>query len=307
MRVFVTGATGYVGAAIVDALVERGHEAICLVRPGSRLRGAAAASPLARVVPGDLLQPASYRDALAGAEAVVHLVGIIREAPSRGVTFARVHEEGTQRLVEACVEAGFAADGSGSRRFVHMSALGARPGATTGYFRSKWTAEEIVRASGIPHVIFRPSVIFGPGDAFVNMLAGLARLPLTPVIGDGRYRMQPVSLRTVADVFVKALTYAPVNVAFDVGGPEQLPYNDMLREIGAAIGKRRVMLVHAPLPLMKPVVRALGRFPFFPITTNQLAMLLEENICREGTPFYAAYDTPPIRFADGIREYLRAK
>ena len=64
-------------------------------------------------------------------------------------------------------------------------------------------------------------------------------------------------------------------------------------------------LVHAPLPLIKPVVRALERLPFFPITTNQLTMLLEENICREGTPFYDAYDTPPIRFGEGIREYLR--
>jgi len=185
-----------------------------------------------------------------------------------------------------------------------MSALGARPGATTGYFRSKWAAEEIVRASGMTHVVFRPSVIFGPDDAFVNMLAGLARLPLTPVIGDGRYRMQPVSLRTVADVFVKALTYAPIDIAFDVGGPEQLAYNDMLREIGDAVG-RRVRLAHAPLWLMKPAVRAFERLPFFPVTTTQLAMLLEENICREGTPLYAAYDTPPIRFADGIREYLR--
>ncbi|HZG78561.1 MAG TPA: SDR family oxidoreductase, partial [Paenibacillus sp.] len=230
------------------------------------------------------------------------LVGIIREAPSRGVTFARVHEEGTRRLVEACVDAGFGA-GPG-RRFVHMSALGARPGATTAYFRSKWTAEETVRASGIPHVVFRPSVIFGPGDEFVNMLAGLARLPITPVIGDGRYRMQPVSLRTVADVFVKALTYEPLNVAFDVGGPEQIPYNDMLREIGAAIGRRRMTLAHAPLWLMKPVVRAFERLPFFPITTNQLTMLLEENICRDGTPFYDAYDTQPIPFTAGIREYL---
>ncbi|WP_309121134.1 NAD-dependent epimerase/dehydratase family protein [Paenibacillus sp.] len=303
MRVFVTGATGYVGTAVVDALTERGHEAICLVRPGSQLRGAAADSTRARVVEGDLLSPETYRDALADADAVIHLVGIIREAPSRGVTFERIHEEGTRRLVAACVDAGFApAEG---KRFIHMSALGARPGAATGYFRSKWAAEELVRSSGIPYVIFRPSVIFGPGDDFVNMLAGLARLPLTPVIGDGRYRMQPVSLRTVADVFVKALTYEPLDVAFDIGGPEQIVYNDMLRDIGAAIGRRRIALVHAPLWLMKPAVRLFERFPFFPITGNQLAMLLEENICRDGTPFYEAYRTPAIRFSDGIREYLR--
>lgn len=315
MRVFVTGASGYVGTAVVAALLEREAEVVCLMRKGSRLRGPSAASGDVRIVYGDLLEPAAYRDALRGVDAVIHLVGIIRESPSRGVTFDRLHVEGTRRLLEACAEAGFRTpaagreshqgNGAGGKRFIHMSALGARPGASTDYFRSKQTAEELVRGSGIPYVIFRPSVIFGPGDEFVNMLAGLVRLPLTPVIGDGRYRMQPVSLRTVADVFAKAVDAPPVNVAYDVGGPEQLAYNDMLREIGAALGRRRVRLAHAPLALMKPVVRAFERLPFFPITTNQLAMLLEENICREGTPFYADYDTPPIRFADGIREYLR--
>jgi NADH dehydrogenase len=136
------------------------------------------------------------------------------------------------------------------------------------------------------------------------MLADLTKLPLTPVIGDGRYRMQPVSLRTVADVFSKAIDAGPVNTAFDVGGPEQITYNDMLREIGRAQG-RNIHLIHAPLWLMRPTVTIMERFPFFPITTNQLTMLLEENVCRGGTPFYDVYNTPPIRFADGIREYLK--
>jgi len=303
MRIFVTGASGYIGSAIVERLLEDGHEALCLVRDAARLRGAAAASSRVRVVAGDLLDPASYRSALRDADAVIHLVGIIRERPAAGITFERLHELGTRLLVDACVEAGFAT--GGRRRFIHMSALGSRPGASTAYFRTKWAAEETVRSSGIPHVIFRPSVVFGPGDEFVNMLAGLVRAPLTPVLGDGRYRMQPVSLRTVADVFAKAAAgVGPANAAYDVGGPEQLAYNELLRDIGAALG-RRVRLVHAPLPLMKPIVRAMERFPWFPVTTNQLTMLLEENICRQGTPFYDVYDPPVVRFADGIREYLR--
>lgn len=301
MKVFVTGGTGYVGSAIVPLLAERGFDVVCLVRPGSRRPSAVRDLPAVRTVEGDLLDASSYREALAGCDAAIHLVGIIREAPAKGVTFERVHTEGTRTFVDACVDAGFARDG---KRLVHMSALGARPGATSGYFRTKWAAEETVRASGVPHVIFRPSVVFGPEDAFVNMLAGLVRLPVTPVIGSGRYRMQPVSLRTVADVFVKALTYEPVNVAYDVGGPDQIAYNDMLREIGAALGRRRVRLAHAPLAIMRPVVRVMERFPFFPITTNQLTMLLEENICRDGVPFYEAYHTERIPFAAGIREYL---
>ena len=296
MRVFVTGAAGYVGTAVVKELLERGHEAICLVRDKA-LQLDCADDPRVEVVRGDLLNPGTYREALADADAVIHLVGIIREKPSAGVTFDRVHVEGTRRLLEACKDAQFPAAG---KRFVHMSALGSRPNAPTEYFRTKWAAEELVRGSGMPYVIFRPSVIFGPGDEFVNMLAGLVRLPLTPVIGDGEYRMQPVSLATVADLFVKALTHPQTNTAWDVGGPDRLTFNEMLRAIGAAHGRPRVRLVHMPLPLMKPAVRLFERLPFFPITTNQLAMLLDENICRRGTPFYDAFDTPPIPFAAGI-------
>lgn len=301
MRVFVTGGTGYVGSGLLPALLEQGHEVTCLVRrTGSRLPPALS-HPSVRVVAGELLKPETYREALTECDAVIHLVGIIREAPGRGVTFDNVHVRGTKALIGACVEAQF---GEKGKRFVHMSALGAKPGASTGYFRTKWEAEELLRASGLPYVIFRPSVIFGPGDEFVNMLAELVKLPITPVIGSGRYRLQPVSLRTVADVLAKALVHERVNTAWDVGGPEQLAYNDLLREIGSAM-HRSVRLLHQPLWLMRPVIHTMERFPFFPITSTQLAMLLEENICREGTPFYEAYETAPIRFADGIREYIK--
>jgi len=304
MKVFVTGAAGYVGAAVVAELVKRGHEAVCLVRDGrmKRLQKAVPEKDFAsrvRAVPGDLLRPETYRAALAGADAVIHLVGIIREKPSAGVTFERIHTEGTRLLIEACREAGFPAAG---KRFVHMSALGARPGASTDYFRTKWAAEELVRASGMPYVIFRPSVIAGEDSEFLEMLEDLAKLPLTPVIGDGKYRLQPVALSTVADIFVKALTHPQANTSWDVGGPEQIAFNDMLRAVGAALG-RRVRLVHVPLGLVKPAVRAFGRLSFFPITSNQLAMLLEENICREGTPFYEAFGTPPVPFAEVLREW----
>jgi uncharacterized protein YbjT (DUF2867 family) len=306
MRVFLTGGTGYVGSAILEELSNAGHDAVCLVRDSGRLAPAQTEAfgggGRIMAVKGDLLEPETYREALTDCDAVIHLVGIIRERPSKGATFERVHTEGTKALLEACARAGFGR--GGDRRFIHMSALGAGPASTTGYFKTKWQAEQAVRHSGIPHVIFRPSVIFGAKDEFVNMLNGLVRLPLTPVIGDGEYRLQPISLRTVSEAFVKALTFEPVNRTFDMGGPDRLTYNQMLREIGAA-GRRKARLVHIPLGLMKPVVAAFERFPFFPITRTQLSMLLEESICREGTPFYEAYGCKPIPFAEGIREFIR--
>ncbi|WP_274363432.1 complex I NDUFA9 subunit family protein [Paenibacillus thermotolerans] len=301
MRVFLTGASGYVGSAILSKLVAQGFDVCCLVR--RRKAGAAAGGDTVTEIEGDLLKPETYEHALGQCDAVIHLVGIIRENPRKGVTFERIHKDGTGKLIDACARSGFAEAG-GNRRFIHMSALGARQSTDSAYFRTKWEAEERLRASGIPYVIFRPSVIFGPRDEFVNMLAGLVKLPLTPVIGDGQYRMQPVSLSTVSDVFVKALTEGPTGAAFDVGGPDQLTYDNMLREIAAAMG-RSVRLMHVPLPLMKPAVALFERFPLFPITRTQLSMLLDENICREGTPFYDVYKTDAIRFADGIREYIR--
>ncbi|MFC0211462.1 NAD-dependent epimerase/dehydratase family protein [Paenibacillus chartarius] len=298
MIVFLTGATGYVGAAVLKKLLEEGHEVRCLVRRKTALTSAnpKAAGKIVEVH-GDLLEPSSYSESLRGADAVIHLVGIIREKPGRGVTFQRIHAEGTGRLVDAAKEAGVP-------RFVHMSALGAREGAVSGYHRSKWDAEQRLRASGIAHVIFRPSVIFGPGDEFVNMLKGIVKAPVTPVFGSGLYRMQPVSIRTVADIFAKALHTEKLNEAYEVGGPEQIPFTGMLKEIGRALGKQRLNLLHVPLFVTKPLVNALHRMPGFPITRDQLIMLLEENICRDGNRFTRDYDVSEIRFADGIRDYL---
>ncbi len=298
MKVFLTGATGFVGTYVLEQLVARGHDAICLVRNGGdkRLRTKAADSRI-RAVTGDLLAPQTYEPALRECDAVIHLVGIIREDVKRGVTFQAIHVEGTKLLAAASAKAGI-------RKFVHMSALGASERAASDYHRTKFAAEEAVRGSGLPYVIFRPSVIFGPGDAFVNMLAGLVKLPLTPVIGDGTYRLQPVSVRTVASVFEKALTHETANEAFEVGGPEPMRYNDMLMEIGRAMN-RKTRLIHLPLWLMKPLVRAMERFSFFPVTSNQLTMLLEENVCRDGNRFAEVFHEKPVPFAEGIREYIK--
>lgn len=299
MNIFLTGATGFVGSAILLKCIDQGHHVFCLIRRGSetKLPSTLIGHPQLHLVKGDLNDVSSYEKALAESDAVIHLVGIIREAPSKQITFQKVHIEGTRNLVDAAVSAGV-------KRIVHMSALGARPNATSSYHASKWEGEQIVRNSGLPYVILRPSVIFGPKDEFVNMLAGLVQLPITPVIGDGKYRLQPVSIHTVSDMFEQALSSTHVNKEYEVGGPEPLSYNQLLDLIGEAIGKRKVMKLHQPLWMMKPIIYALDRFPFFPITRNQLTMLLEENVCTEGARIYSDFNVEPIPFREGIAEYL---
>lgn len=295
--VFVTGGTGFVGRAVVRALRGRGHQVRCLVRPGSEPRLAPETG--VEAVAGDVTVPAGLADVLRGTDAIVHLVGIIREHRRRGVTFERLHTEATRHVLAA-------AQAAGVRRVVHMSALGTRPGARSRYHQTKWAAEEAVRASGLAWTIFRPSVIFGPGDGFVTLLTRLVRwFPVVPVIGDGRNRLQPVAVETVAAGFAGALDRpATAGQVFDVGGPRAYAFDEVLDEVGAVLGRRRVPKLHHPVGLMAPVVRLLEGIPAFPLTSDQLLMLGEDNSC-DPVPFHRTFELTPVEFAAGIRAYLR--
>jgi NADH dehydrogenase len=295
--VLVTGGTGFVGRSVVAALLRRGHQVRCLVRPGSAHR--LADLPRVTAVPGDVTHPGSLPAAMVGSEVLVHLVGIIRERPGRGVTFDRLHTEVTRNVVAA-------ARGSGVRRVVHMSALGTRSGARSRYHQTKWAAEQALRESGLHWTIFRPSVIFGPGDGFVSLLARLVRwFPIVPVIGDGRNRFQPVAVGDVAEGFARAVERpGTAGAAFDVGGPRAYTFDEVLDEVGAALGRRRIPKLHHPVGLVAPVVRALEWLPLLPVTSDQLLMLGENNTC-DPEPWARAFDITPVDFVAGIRAYLR--
>jgi len=196
-RVFVTGGTGFVGRAVVHAVRADTHIVRCLVRRGSE-RDLDGFESIERVE-GDVLAPETLEAVMAGCDTVIHLVGIIREHPARGITFERLHVTATRNVLEAAAR-------TGVRRIVHMSALGARAGARSRYHQTKWRAEEAVRASGLQWTIFRPSIIYGRGDGFVTPLAKVVRrAPVVPVIGTGDTRLQPVPVEHVAEAFAQAL------------------------------------------------------------------------------------------------------
>ena len=295
-RVFVTGATGFVGRAVIQALRAEGHVVRCLVRRGSEedLHGFAAIER----VEGDILGPVEALEAdMAGCDTAVHLVGIIREFPSRGVTFERIHHQGTVNVLGAAARAGV-------RRYLHMSALGTRPGARSRYHQTKWAGEEAVRASGLAWTIFRPSVIYGPGDGFVSLLAGMVRrLPVVPVIGDGVQKLQPVSVEHVAAGFARAVRLdATVKHTYQVAGPDPVTMLQMLDLIGAAL-HRTVRTVRVPFAFMRPVAQLMQGFASFPLTRDQLLMLREDNT-GDPTAFYAAFDLKPLPLAQGLRRVL---
>jgi NADH dehydrogenase len=283
-RVLLTGARGFVGSEVLRQLLASGHEVVAI----SRRLQAKDASPGVIQVAADITGD-GWQRWCQGCGAAIHLVGIIRQVPRAGVTFERAHVVATRRVIAACRALGI-------RRLVHMSALGAREGAATAYHRTKWQGEEAVRASGLDWTIFRPSTLFGPGDGFSTTIArAVRRFPVFPVFGDGTYRVQPIAVDEVARCFVAALE-RPVTVGetYELGGPEALTYNEVLRRVGQALGLRRAF-VHLPLGLSKLAVSVIQHVPGAPITRDQLTMLLEGSTC-DSSAASLTFGVPAARF-----------
>lgn len=292
MRIFISGGTGFVGKHLCRELLARGHSLKILVH-----RRVGAPEQNVVQVEGDVTSPESVLSAMAGCDAAINLVGIIREFPDRGITFQRLHVQATATVVDMAVKAGIG-------RYLHMSALGVRTEASSGYHRSKYAAEEHVRRSPLNSTIFRPSVIFGPEDAFINQLASLVRLlPAVPVIGNGRYRLQPIHVDDVARCFAMALENPEtVGQTYALCGPDRVSYNELLDLVGAALGKKGVRKIHAPLGLMQFFVPLLQNIPSFPLTVDQLTMLLEESIC-DGI-WQHSFPFTPTPLKEGMCSYL---
>lgn len=299
MKVFLTGATGFVGQEVLKQLVAEKISVRCLVRPGSE--SSLPELPGVEIHRGDATIPDSFAGSLKGCQAIINLIGIIREFPGRGITFQKMHVEATSNLVAAAQE-------QGVKRFIQMSANGTRPDGVTPYHQTKWQAEETIRNSALDWTIFRPSLIYGPHDLFVNMLAGMMRkLPMMPVMGNGKYQLQPVSVEDVARGFVLSLSKTDsIGQVYHCGGPKRLSYNQVLDSIGKALGKASVFKIHQPLLLMRPIISMMEGFSFFPITKGQLQMLLEENCC-DPEPWQQMFGIEQVAFEDGIAGYLKKK
>jgi uncharacterized protein YbjT (DUF2867 family) len=292
MRVAITGATGYVGMDIVRKLLRRDHEVRALVRRPER---AGSLHDLGvQLVAGSLPDDAALRSLVDGVDAVVHLVGII--VAKRGQSFDSVHVRGTEAVVNAARQAGVPL-------MVHMSALGARGDAdATPYHRTKWQAEEIIRRSGQAHVILRPSLIAGPGNTPLKMMVDMIRLaPFVPVIGDGRYEMQPVWLGDVAEAFALALDRADLRGSFDLGGLERLTYHQLLDHLESALGVHRHR-IRVPVGVARFAAAAGAALPnLSPITTDQLQMLLEGSTTPDNA-IASRFGISPRSFAEVAKE-----
>jgi uncharacterized protein YbjT (DUF2867 family) len=263
--ILVTGGSGFVGGHVVHELRGRELPVRCLVRDPRKASKLAAWG--CELVQGDMTDPASLRRAVEGAEAVVHLVAIRQ---GRKEQFQRIMVEGTRQLLAAAKDAGVG-------RFVQMSALGASEATKdlVPYYGAKWETEELVRGSGIPDVIFRPSFIFGPDGGILPTFAKLARLtPVTPIIGSGRQQIQPIWADDVAKYFADGVQRADVTGRlFEVGGPDLVSWNEFWARLKRVRGMRRPS-IHVPVSLMRVNALVTERLPGnIPLTRDLLKML----------------------------------
>ena len=285
--VLVTGAAGLVGARSCRVLTERGWKVRALVRDrataAARLRGVAVEFTV-----GDLRDHDLVRATVAGADAIVHLAAIAIERA--GQTYEAVNTDATAALLEA-------ARAGGVNRFIQMSQNGASSASPHRFLKSKGIAEDLVRASDRSWTVLRPSVIFGPGDEFVTVLARLVRLSpvVYPLPGGGTARFQPVSVNDVAESVALSLEQSDTGGrAFTLGGPEPLSLREIAARVLEAMEARRA-LVGVPAAVLRPLVGiAQLVLPSPPVTTGLLALLDNDNVTPDNAlaPVFGITPTP---------------
>ena len=300
-RVFVTGGGGFVGSAVVEELLGRDCAVTALAHRAPVEAGRA------RIVRGGLFDAKALDEGMSGCDAVVHLVGVIFEKPGKGITFDRIHVEGTKRVVDA-------AKRNGVRRYLHMSALGSRPDAVSRYHQTKHRAEEYVRASGLDWTIFRPSLIHGPKGEFMTMEAGWARFRKPPflfmpyfgggAIGrKGAGLIQPVYVKDVARAFVDALEKPQsIGEVYPLGGPDTMTWPQMHRMVAEVLtGRKRRLTVPLPAWVAKTLTYVAPQ-SLLEFNRDQVQMSQEDNTC-DLAKFRDDFGWEPTAFRAALEGY----
>ncbi|MDJ0750761.1 MAG: NAD(P)H-binding protein [Woeseiaceae bacterium] len=270
MRVAIIGGTGFVGGYLIDALLQANHEVVTLLRHGSE--GKLNRSDAVETIAGDIGEKEALAALMQGADAAIYNVGLLREFPSRGITFEAAQYQGVVDTVAAAREAG-------TRRMLLMSAIGVKdPG--TKYQATKFRAEQHALASDLDVTVLRPSVIFGDPrgtmEFATQLYQDMVRPPL-PAMAFPGVQMSPVYCRDVADAFVAALgDDTTIGKTIELAGPEVLTWRDILERIAAAVDRTK-FIVPMPLVFMRVAATLFDWLPFFPVTRDQLTMLAEGN------------------------------
>lgn len=284
MNVAVVGGTGFLGRALLRQWDRH--------PPGGRIRVLARHKPRnplpanAEWVPGSIADPQSLSRVLEGADVVFHLAGILAE--TRSQTYEKIHVEGTEYLIEK-------AKAQGVKRAIFVSALGASRDAASRYHRTKYQAEDLFRWSGLDVTVFRPSVIFGPGDRFVSLFAALGRIAhVLPLIGRGLSRIHPVYVGDLARAMVLSGDRPEaIGRTFAIGGPRIYTYRELMKSLSVSLRLHALILPQPPplLALAAILQEAILPAPF--LTREMILMALEDNVAMPND-LSLAFDLNPM-------------
>lgn len=285
-RATVFGGTGFLGRAVVGHLAAAGAE----VRSAARRPEAGAGPAGVERVAADVRDAGSVVRAVTAADWVVNAVGLYRERG--GETFHEVHVAGARRVAEAAAE-------SGAKALVHVSGIGADPASPSAYVRARAAGETAVRDAFPGATILRPSVLFGPGDSFVNSLARIARaLPVFPLFGDGSTRLQPVYVADAAAAVERALErLAARGRSYELGGRHSYSYRALVELIMSECGIRRPFLP-VPFALWEIQARVLSPLPSPPVTRDMIALMRKDNLPNPALPGFADLGLAPAAVED---------
>ena len=305
MKVAVFGGTGFVGSYILDELLAQGHQAKLLVRAGSESKLESFSN--IESVFGDVSSLESIEETLSGCDAAIYLIGIIRQFPGKGITFEELHFQSAKRVIHAAEKAGV-------KRFILMSANGVKPNGTP-YQTSKWLAEQVLKGSTLDWTIFRPSLIFGDPKGKIEFCSQLRddmlSLPIPAPLfhrglipkNAGEFEMSPIHVKNVATIFVDALSKeSTFGKRYDLGGLDIFTWKQLIKQIATGVGKIK-WTMPAPVFPIKMAAGMLDRFSFFPITKDQLTMLLEGNTC-DSKEVFEEFKIDPIPMNKDTLNYL---
>ena len=270
--VTVFGGSGFLGRRIVEHLAATGHDVRVGVRHPDRasfLRRLDADGRI-ELVHADVWDEATVARAVDGAASVINTVGHYVE--KRGATFDRIHGRGALHVARQAKQAG-------AERLIHISGLGADPGSDSPYVRARGIGESLVKEAFEGVTILRPSVIFGPDDAFLNRLATLARqTPVLPLFGTGGTRLQPVFVRNVAEACARVLADPSTQSrVYEIGGPRVYTYKELVQVVLDGIGRRMVM-IPVPFLVWDILAAAMTLHPKSPLTRDQVKLMRRDNV-----------------------------
>ena len=293
------------GSYILDELLAQGHQAKLLVRADSESK----LSTFSQIeaVFGNVSDINKIEETLDDCEAAIYLIGIIRQFPGKGITFEELHFQSAKRVIHAAEKAGV-------KRFILMSANGVKPNGTP-YQTSKWLAEQVLKGSTLDWTIFRPSLIFGDPRGRVEFCSQLRDDMLSLSIpaplfhrglipkNAGEFEMSPIHVKNVATFFVAALSKeSTFGKRYDLGGLDIFTWKQLIKQIATGVGKIK-WTMPAPVFPIKMAAGMLDRFSFFPITKDQLTMLLEGNTC-DSKEVFEEFKIDPIPMNKDTLNYL---